>query len=86
MSVSSSWCAAALVQRHSRFKIARSKSCSACAAPAGPLLAGFSAKARQGKEDALLPPATAALVMGGTRTLGGKGSHAGTVFGAGCRL
>ncbi len=56
--------------------------CSLCAAMAGILLAGYSAKAYQGMGDLYLLPAIAAVVIGGTNILGGKGTFAGTFVGA----
>jgi ribose transport system permease protein len=53
----------------------------ACSALAGTLLAGYSTKAYQGMGDAYLLPAIAAVVLGGTNILGGRGSYAGTVVG-----
>jgi ribose transport system permease protein len=47
----------------------------------GVLLAGYSAKASQGMGDAYLMPAIAAVVLGGTSVMGGKGSYLGTVAG-----
>lgn len=55
--------------------------CSLCAALAGVLLAGYSTKAYQGMGDAYLLPAIAAVVIGGTHILGGRGRYAGTVIG-----
>jgi ribose transport system permease protein len=55
--------------------------CSLCAALAGVLLAGYSTKAYQGMGDAYLLPAIAAVVIGGTHILGGRGRYAGTVVG-----
>jgi ribose transport system permease protein len=52
-----------------------------CAAMAGILLTGYSAKAYQGMGNAYLLPAIAAVVIGGTRILGGHGRYAGTVVG-----
>lgn len=52
-----------------------------CAAMAGILLTGYSAKAYQGMGNAYLLPAIAAVVIGGTRILGGQGRYAGTVIG-----
>ena len=46
------------------------------------MLAGYSTKAYQGMGDAFLLPAIAAVVIGGTNILGGKGTLAGTVIGA----
>lgn len=55
--------------------------CGACAAFAGVLLAGYSTKAYQGMGDPYLLPAIAAVVLGGTNILGGRGSYAGTIAG-----
>lgn len=52
-----------------------------CAASAGVLLAGYSAKAYQGMGNAYLLPAIAAVVIGGTHILGGRGRFIGTVVG-----
>jgi ribose transport system permease protein len=52
-----------------------------CAALAGVLLAGYSTRAYQGMGNAYLLPAIAAVVLGGTRILGGSGRYAGTVVG-----
>jgi len=54
---------------------------SLCAATAGVLLAGYSAKAYQGMGNAFLLPAIAAVVLGGTHILGGKGRYIGTLIG-----
>lgn len=54
---------------------------SLCAAIAGVLLAGYSAKAYQGMGNAFLLPAIAAVVLGGTHILGGKGRYIGTLIG-----
>ncbi len=48
---------------------------------AGVLLAGYASKAAQSMGDAYLLPAIAAVVLGGTSILGGKGSYLGTVAG-----
>lgn len=48
---------------------------------AGTLLAGYSTKAYQGMGDAYLLPAIAAVVLGGTSILGGRGSYLGTTAG-----
>ena len=48
---------------------------------AGALLAGYSTKAYQGMGDPYLLPAIAAVVLGGTSILGGKGSYLGTTAG-----
>lgn len=55
--------------------------CGACAALAGVLLAGYSTKAYQAMGDAYLLPAIAAVVLGGTNILGGRGSYLGTIAG-----
>lgn len=54
---------------------------SLCAATAGVLLAGYSAKAYQGMGNAFLLPAIAAVVLGGTHILGGRGRYLGTLVG-----
>lgn len=54
---------------------------SLCASMAGVLLAGYSAKAYQGMGNAYLLPAIAAVVIGGTHILGGRGRYAGTLVG-----
>jgi ribose transport system permease protein len=51
------------------------------AAFAGVLLAGYAGKAAQSMGDAYLLPAIAAVVLGGTSILGGRGSYVGTVAG-----
>jgi ribose transport system permease protein len=48
---------------------------------AGVLLAGYSQKAYQGMGDAYLLPAIAAVVIGGTNILGGRGRYLGTLIG-----
>ena len=48
---------------------------------AGTLLAGYSTKAYQAMGDPYLLPAIAAVVLGGTNILGGRGSYMGTVAG-----
>jgi ribose transport system permease protein len=53
----------------------------ACSAFAGVLLAGYSTKAFQAMGDPYLLPAIAAVVLGGTSILGGRGSYLGTVAG-----
>jgi ribose transport system permease protein len=55
--------------------------CGVCAGLAGVLLAGYSTKAYQGMGDAYLLPSIAAVVIGGTHILGGRGRYAGTVVG-----
>jgi ribose transport system permease protein len=53
----------------------------AAAGLAGVLLAGYSTKAYQGMGDAYLLPAIAAVVIGGTNILGGRGRYLGTLVG-----
>lgn len=55
--------------------------CGALAGLAGVLLAGYSTKAYQGMGDAYLLPAIAAVVIGGTHILGGRGRYLGTLVG-----
>jgi ribose transport system permease protein len=55
--------------------------CGALAALTGILLAGYSANAYQAMGDPYLLPAIAAVVLGGTNILGGRGTYAGTVAG-----
>jgi ribose transport system permease protein len=52
-----------------------------CSAFAGVLLAGYSTKAYQAMGDPYLLPAIAAVVLGGTSILGGRGSYLGAVAG-----
>lgn len=52
-----------------------------CAGIAGILLAGYSNQAYQGMGNAFLLPAIAAVVIGGTRILGGQGRYLGTIVG-----
>ena len=47
----------------------------------GVLLAGYASKAAQAMGDPYLLPAIAAVVLGGTNILGGRGSYLGTVVG-----
>ncbi len=47
----------------------------------GVLLAGYASKAAQSMGDAYLLPSIAAVVLGGTHVLGGRGSYIGTVAG-----
>jgi ribose transport system permease protein len=54
---------------------------SLCAALAGVLLTGYSAKAYQGMGNAFLLPSIAAVVLGGTHILGGRGRYVGTLVG-----
>lgn len=51
------------------------------AALGGVMLTGYSTNAYQGMGDPYLLPAIAAIVLGGTNILGGKGSYLGTVVG-----
>jgi len=55
--------------------------CSTLSALAGVLLAGYSTKAYQAMGDPYLLPAIAAVVLGGTNILGGRGKYLGTVGG-----
>lgn len=55
--------------------------CGAASGLAGVLLAGYSTKAYQGMGDAYLLPAIAAVVIGGTHILGGRGRYLGTLVG-----
>lgn len=53
----------------------------ACSAAAGVLLTGYSSKAFQAMGDPYQLPAIAAVVLGGTSILGGRGTYLGTVVG-----
>jgi ribose transport system permease protein len=53
----------------------------ACSGLGGVLLAGYATKAYQAMGELYLLPAIAAVVLGGTRILGGKGSYIGTMVG-----
>jgi len=55
--------------------------CGLAAGQAGIMLAGYSTKAYQGMGDAYLLPAIAAVVIGGTNILGGRGRYLGTIVG-----
>ena len=55
--------------------------CGLTAGIAGVLLAGYSQKAYQGMGDAYLLPSIAAVVIGGTNILGGRGRYLGTLVG-----
>lgn len=55
--------------------------CGGLAAFGGVLLAGYAGKAAQSMGDAYLLPSIAAVVLGGTSILGGRGSYLGTVAG-----
>ncbi len=55
--------------------------CGLAAALGGVLLAGYSTKAYQGMGDAYLLPSIAAVVIGGTNILGGRGRYIGTLIG-----
>jgi ribose transport system permease protein len=52
-----------------------------CSALAGVMLAGYSTKAYQAMGDPYLLPAIAAVVLGGTHILGGRGTYLGTIAG-----
>ena len=52
-----------------------------CSAFAGAMLAGYAGKAYQAMGDPYLLPAIAAVVLGGTSILGGRGNFVGTVAG-----
>jgi ribose transport system permease protein len=52
-----------------------------CSAIAGMLLAGYSGQAYQRMGDPYLLPGIAAVVVGGTSILGGRGSYGGTIAG-----
>lgn len=53
----------------------------ALSAFSGVLVAGYASKAAQAMGDAYLLPSIAAVVLGGTSILGGKGSYVGTIAG-----
>jgi len=53
----------------------------ALSAFAGVLVAGYASKAAQSMGDSYLLPSIAAVVLGGTSILGGKGSYLGTIAG-----
>ena len=53
----------------------------ACAAAGGILLAGWANRSYQAMGDPYLLPTIAAIVLGGTNVLGGRGSYLGTVAG-----
>ena len=53
----------------------------ACSALAGILLAGYADQAYQAMGDPYLLPTIAAIVLGGTHILGGRGSYLGTIAG-----
>jgi ribose transport system permease protein len=55
--------------------------CGLAAALAGVLLAGYSTKAYQAMGDVYLLPSIAAVVIGGTNILGGRGRYLGTLVG-----
>ncbi len=55
--------------------------CGLASGLAGVLLAGYSQKAYQGMGDAYLLPSIAAVVIGGTNILGGRGRYLGTLVG-----
>lgn len=55
--------------------------CGGLAAFGGVLPAGYAGKAAQSMGDAYLLPAIAAVVLGGTSILGGRGNYLGTIAG-----
>jgi ribose transport system permease protein len=55
--------------------------CGVAAGLAGVMLAGYATKAYQGMGDAYLLPSIAAVVIGGTHILGGRGRYLGTLVG-----
>jgi ribose transport system permease protein len=55
--------------------------CGLSAGLSGVMLAGYATKAYQGMGDAYLLPAIAAVVVGGTNILGGRGRYLGTLLG-----
>jgi ribose transport system permease protein len=55
--------------------------CGLAAGLSGVMLAGYATKAYQGMGDAYLLPAIAAVVVGGTNILGGRGRYLGTLLG-----
>ena len=56
--------------------------CGGLAAFGGELLAGYASNAAQAMGDPYLLPSIAAVVLGGTSIMGGRGSYLGTVAGA----
>jgi len=67
--------------RTRRTVIAAFALCGLAAGLAGVMLAGYATKAYQGMGDAYLLPAIAAVVIGGTHILGGRGRYLGTLVG-----
>ena len=67
--------------RRSAWSIAAFALCGGLAAFGGVLLAGYAGKAAQSMGDAYLLPAIAAVVLGGTSILGGRGNYIGTIAG-----
>ena len=67
--------------RTRRAVIAAFALCGLAAGLAGVMLAGYATKAYQGMGDAYLLPSIAAVVIGGTHILGGRGRYLGTVVG-----
>lgn len=53
----------------------------ACAAAGGVLLAGWASRSYQAMGDPYLLPTIAAIVLGGTNVLGGRGTYLGTIAG-----
>ena len=70
-----------LRRRHSRVIVIAFAISGGLAAFGGVLLAGYASKAAQSMGDAYLLPSIAAVVLGGTSILGGRGSYLGTVAG-----
>jgi ribose transport system permease protein len=67
--------------RTRRIVIAAFALCGLAAGLAGVMLAGYATKAYQGMGDAYLLPSIAAVVIGGTHILGGRGRYLGTLVG-----
>jgi ribose transport system permease protein len=67
--------------RTRRTVIAAFALCGLAAGLAGVMLAGYATKAYQGMGDAYLLPSIAAVVIGGTHILGGRGRYLGTLVG-----
>lgn len=67
--------------RTRRVVIAAFALCGLAAGLAGVMLAGYATKAYQGMGDAYLLPSIAAVVIGGTHILGGRGRYLGTLVG-----
>jgi ribose transport system permease protein len=67
--------------RTRRIVLASFAICGGLSAFGGVLLAGYASKAAQAMGDAYLLPSIAAVVLGGTSILGGRGNYLGTVAG-----